>query len=153
VIGLPLIGMYIEREHLGGEWVELGAFYRLGDGSALAFFNFADPKKRAEWKAKQQSLFVHVSLLVERSTQNEILARLKENGLEPFSIDHGYCYSIYIRDPDGLLVEFTVDPPNIREITETLASSAHADMIRWTAGDRTSNNQWRASVETDAKTT
>ena len=40
VLGLPLVAMYVEREFLEGEWVELGhAFYGLGDGSALAFFN------------------------------------------------------------------------------------------------------------------
>ena len=30
--------------------------------------------------------------------------------------DHGYCKSLYITDPNGLLLEFTVDHPEVDEI-------------------------------------
>ena len=53
IFGLPLIAMYTAREHVGNELIDRGhAFYGLGDGSALAFFNFADPVKQREWRAK-----------------------------------------------------------------------------------------------------
>jgi glyoxylase I family protein len=39
IIGLPLIAMYVEREHLGGEWVELGhAFYGFGGRQRTGVF-------------------------------------------------------------------------------------------------------------------
>jgi glyoxylase I family protein len=151
VIGLPLVAMYVEREHLGGEWVELGhAFYGLADGSALAFFNFADPKKQAEWRAKTQSIFVHLSMLVDRETQLAIRQRSEEAAVEheTFSIEHGYCSSLYLRDPNGLLLEFTVEPSNYGAIAESMAATAHADMRRWMEGKRESNNRWRADEET-----
>jgi glyoxylase I family protein len=144
VLGLPLVAMYIEREYIDGEWVELGhAFYGLGDGSALAFFNFADPQKQAAWQAKDQSRFIHVSLLVDKTTQREIKARLAAADIVPFTVEHGYCTSLYVKDPNGLLVEFTVDDEQAPDIAMEMALVAHHEMRRWIAGDRTPNNRWR----------
>ena len=117
VLGLPLVAMYVEREFLEGDWVELGhAFYGLGDGSALAFFNMADPVKQAAMRAKEQSIFVHISFLVEQSTQDEIRSRVTAAGIEPFVLDHGFCVSLYVKDPNGLLLEFTVDTRRLRRL-------------------------------------
>lgn len=144
ILGLPLVAMYIEREQIGGEVVELGhAFYELGDGSALAFFSFADPAKQVEWRAKEQSLFVHIALLVEKPTQVEIADRLAIAGIKSFSIDHGFCSSLYVKDPNGLTLEFTVDPAQAPAIAAEMATTAHLDMRRWIAGDRRPNNRWR----------
>lgn len=154
VIGLPLVAAYIENEHLDGEWVELAhAFYGIGDGGALAFFNFADPEKQQLWRAKDQPLFVHLALKVEQSTQDEIKERLEAAGLENFSINHGYCDSLYVRDPNNFIVEFTVDPENVDEISASMAKTAHDDLRRWVAGDREVNNTWRPVVETEVKAT
>lgn len=144
ILGLPLKAMWIERERIDGEDVDLGhAFYELGDGSSLAFFNFSDPKKQEAWQAKQQSLFVHISLLVEKSTQDEIAQRLADAEMASFRMDHGFCQSLYIRDPNGLMLEFTVDHADARAIYETRAASAHADMQSWVSGGREMNNAWR----------
>lgn len=144
ILGLPLRAMWIEREQIDGEDVELGhAFYELGDGSSLAFFNFADPKKQRRWKAKEQSLFIHISLLVEASTQSEIEARLVAADLKPFMMDHGFCRSLYIRDPNGLMLEFTVDHDEAQAMYEERARSARRDLENWTGGQRGTNNPWR----------
>jgi glyoxylase I family protein len=144
VLGLPLKAMWIERERIDGEYVELGhAFYALGDGSFLAFFNFTDPEKQRAWKAREQSLFVHISLLVEPSTQKEIESRLRMAGLKPFTLEHGFCNSLYIKDPNGLMLEFTVDHEDSESIYAERASTAHHDMERWNSGDRGTNNRWR----------
>jgi len=151
ILGLPLMAMYTEREHVGDELIELGhAFYGLGDGSALAFFNFADPVKQREWRAKEQSLFIHISLKVEQSTQDEIRERIQAAGIDRFTIDHGYCQSLYFGDPNGLQLEFTVDPPEAGEINARMARTAHADLRRWVAGGRESNNHWRVDEENSA---
>jgi glyoxylase I family protein len=147
ILGLPLVAMYVEREFIEGVWVELGhAFYAMGDGSTLAFFNFADPEKQAAWRAKEQSLFVHISFLVEQSTQDEIKARLTDAGFAPFVLEHGFCTSLYAKDPNGLMLEFTVDRENAAEIAAEMATSAHADMARWMSGDRSINNRWRPAA-------
>jgi catechol 2,3-dioxygenase-like lactoylglutathione lyase family enzyme len=146
VLGLPLKVMWIEQEQIDGENVDLGhAFYGLGDGSFLAFFNFSDPEKQRAWKAKEQSLFVHISLLVEPSTQKEIESRLLAAGLKPFMMEHGFCHSLYIKDPNGLILEFTVDHQDSESIYDELASTASRDLERWMSGDRNTNNRWRSS--------
>jgi len=54
--------------------------------------------------------------------------------------DHGYCLSIYVDDPDGLVLEFTSDPPNVTQIAEGQVTSAHDTLKRWMGGDLASNN-------------
>jgi glyoxylase I family protein len=147
VLGIPLTAMYLEHELIDGEFVELGhAFYELGDGSALAFFHFADPEKQASWKAREQSLFIHIALKVEKSTQEEIEQRLLAADYKSFILEHGYCTSLYVKDPNGLMLEFTADRQDSREIAAEMAATAHADMQRWIKGDRTPNNRWRPDM-------
>jgi hypothetical protein len=59
-------------------------------------------------------------------------------------IDHGYVRSIYVTDPDGLNLEFSVDPPNLREISERKRALAREELDRWVAGDRRPNNDLRS---------
>jgi|SRR5580698_4274086 glyoxylase I family protein len=151
ILGIPLTAMYVENEFINGEFVELGhAFYELGDGSALAFFHFADPEKQASWRAREQSLFIHIALLVEKSTQEEIEQRLRAADYEPFTLEHGYCTSLYVKDPNGLMIEFTVDRQDAPEIAAEMAATAHADMQRWIKGDRTTNNRWRPDMSAES---
>ena len=144
VLGLPLVAMFIERELIDGDWVEFGhAFYGLGDGSALAFFSFADPAKQAAWNAREQPIFIHIALAVVKSTQDELVQRLNAAGHKFFILEHGFCTSLYVKDPNGLMLEFTVDEEKAAEISAEMAASAHEDMRRWMAGDRRTNNRWR----------
>jgi glyoxylase I family protein len=141
VLGLPRKAMWIERERIDGEDVDLGhAFYALGDGNFLEFFNFSYPEKQRAWKAKEQSLFVHISLLVEQTTPKEIRRRLLSAGLIPFTMEHGFCHSLCIKDPNGLILEFTVDHEDSASINAERASSVHRDLERWIDGNRNTNN-------------
>ncbi|HEV7446201.1 MAG TPA: VOC family protein, partial [Steroidobacteraceae bacterium] len=85
-------------------------FYGLEDGSALSFFQFANPEVAREFKAHRQTPFVHVALSVSTAAQEEIKKRLSDAHALAFEIDHGIFRSIYAHDPNGLLVEFTCDP-------------------------------------------
>ncbi len=58
-------------------------------------------------------------------------------------IDHGFCISLYITDPNALMLEFVVDHPDAERIDTERRTTAHADLDRWLAGDHTSNNRWR----------
>lgn len=111
IIGLPLLATTIEEQYAAAEWVEVcQSFYGLGDGSALAFVTFSDPQKQEAWRASQHSTFVRISLAVDESTRGEIAARLKQARRGMFSVDRGGCPSLYVRDPNGLLLELAVDP-------------------------------------------
>jgi catechol-2,3-dioxygenase len=118
-------------------------FFGIGDGGALAFFEFADPDVAAKFKAQQQPFFVHLALAVSEATQEEIKRRLEAERIPVRERDHGYCKSIYASDPDGLMVEFTADPADVEKVDAWQRATAHETLKRWLAGDRTVNNTIR----------
>jgi hypothetical protein len=58
-------------------------------------------------------------------------------------LEHGYCRSLYATDPDGMIVEFTVDRADVEQIAAARKKDAHAELKRWLAGDHHSNNTYR----------
>jgi catechol 2,3-dioxygenase-like lactoylglutathione lyase family enzyme len=61
----------------------------------------------------------------------------------PFVLEHGYCRSVYVTDPNGLILEFTRDHPDVEKIGRARRADAHQSLKRWLAGDHTSNNTYR----------
>ncbi len=148
LIGLPLVATWCEKDDLfGAERVYCHLFFALGDGGALAFFKFANPGDEELFGPKMpDSPFHHVALNVDQETQQGIEARLVAAGYkEPrmYVLEHGYCRSVYVTDPNGLILEFTQDHPKVMEINATRRANAHAELKRWMAGDHTSNNTYR----------
>ena len=78
--------------------------------------------------------------------QDHVRAQLEDAGLAHRTIDHGYCVSLYVSDPDGLTVEFTVDADDAEAIDRWQRSVAHDELRRWLAGDHTPNNHARGGV-------
>jgi glyoxylase I family protein len=58
-------------------------------------------------------------------------------------LEHGYCRSLYTEDPNGLLLEFTVDVDNVDDIADERRADCHETLQRWLDGDHTSNNVYR----------
>ena len=144
LIGLPLTAFWIEDETILGErHVFSHAFYGLERGGALAFFNFADPAQQARYAAKQQALFVHLALKTTREAQSDIRRRLEAGGYSAWEADHGYTFSIYVTDPDGLLIELSADPEDVEAIDARQKQGAHAALTGWMAGRRDPNNNVR----------
>jgi glyoxylase I family protein len=50
---------------------------------------------------------------------------------------------VYVTDPNGLILEFTLDAPGADDIKRARAADAHAELKRWLAGDHRSNNIYR----------
>jgi catechol 2,3-dioxygenase-like lactoylglutathione lyase family enzyme len=144
VLGLPLIATWIEHTEMEGRTVSFShTFYGLGDGGALAFFNFQDPDVQARLTPTAQSGFVHIALKVSQASQEGIRDRCEAAGVATRTLDHGYCTSLYMSDPDGLRLEFTRDAENVEAIDAHQRATAHAALARWTAGDTTPNNDVR----------
>ena len=148
VIGLPLLATWCEKDMLfGAERTYAHCFFGLGDGGALAFFQFAEAGDQEQFGPKMPfSPFHHIALRVDKETQDGIEKRLKEGGFkEPqsFVLEHGYCRSVYVTDPNGMIVEFTMDHPDVEQINKTALGRAHSELKRWLAGDHTSNNTFR----------
>ena len=148
IVGLPLLATWCEADELfGAVRTYCHLFFGLADGSALAFFQFARPEDQAQFGPKlAETPFHHVALKVNAEVQAKIEKRLRDAGYaEPqiYVLEHGYCRSLYANDPDGMIVEFTVDHADVEKINAKRRSDAHAELKRWLAGDHTSNNMFR----------
>jgi len=148
LLGMPLTATWCEiDELLGAERVYCHCFFGLADGSALAFFQFAKPEDQQMFGPKMAfSPFHHIALKVEKAVQanaekNLVAAGYKEPQM--FVLEHGYCRSLYATDPNGMIIELTVDAPVAEAGAEERQRMAHAELKRWLGGDHTSNNTFR----------
>ena len=97
-------------------------FYDTGDGSMIAFWEIHDPVvPTPESVAISTGLGLpewvnHVAFDADtREALDEHRERLNRCGYEVLEIDHGWCVSIYMADPNGVMVEFCW---SAREFTE-----------------------------------
>jgi len=147
VIGFPLVATWAERTDLFGKVRTYAhCFFDLGDGSCLAFFQFAGEEDAKEFGPElQPSGFRHLAMKVDQPTQDAINERLEKAGYfesgQAYPLNHGYCWSTYCFDPAGLLIEFTVDHEDVENINKNKAATAHADLKQWLGGDHTPNNE------------
>lgn len=146
VLGIPLVATWCEKSHhrlLGRDIEFCHTFFAVGDGSALAFFQYADEDAYEQLKCQRADRGQHISFKVDASAFSEIEQRIANSGRTPRVIDHGYCKSIYVQSPDDLTIEFTIDPPHVAKIDAWQKSVAHEELARWMAGDRHTNNDER----------
>ncbi|HWH83174.1 MAG TPA: VOC family protein [Burkholderiaceae bacterium] len=145
VLGFELVATWAERVKMEdvGEQSFCHTFYALDDGSALAFFQFENDEVYQRCRAKvgpEVTRFNHVAIRVGAPRFAALKQRLIDGGGPWREVDHGYCLSLYTRSPDGLELEFTVDPPDADEKKDQRRSTAHEDLARWLAGDHRPNN-------------
>ena len=148
ILGFPLIAAWSEADELfGAVRVYCHTFFGLADGSALAFFQFADEKDQELFDPElAPSPFRHIALKVDADNQADLERRLAEANWKPegtYVLEHGYCRSLYTEDPNGMLLEFTADAAGADEIAEARKADAHETLKRWLEGDHTSNNTYR----------
>ena len=150
IIGLPLVATWRESDELFGEVrTYCHCFFELEDGSALAFFQFVDERDQNLFGPRMPDTpFHHIALNVDASTQAAIASRIAAAGYrEPdtYVLEHGYCRSLYVKDPNGMIVELTCDAPEaIRpELVKARRESAHRTLAEWLAGNHTSTNTYR----------
>lgn len=151
LIGMPLIATWCEADELfGKERVYCHCFFGLADGSALAFFQFANPEDQKLFGPPMPaSPFLHIAVNVDADTQALVEARLKKAGYGApnfYVLEHGYCRSIYASDPNGMILELTVDDPKAAVGGEQRRAAAHDELKRWLKGDHHSNNTFRAEA-------
>ena len=145
ILGIPLVATWCERTfrpEVGREVDYCHTFFEIADGGALAFFQFADDEAYEKNRAILQEVggSWHMALKVSRGSFDELQSRCEAAGVSVRAIDHGYCLSMYIKTPDGLRLEFTVDAPDAERIAAMRRADAHSELARWLAGDRRTNN-------------
>jgi glyoxylase I family protein len=139
VIGLPLVATWAEKSAATGrEYCH--TFFALGDGGALAFFQYADQDEQPVELTSPG----HLAFECDAATQQGIKERLEAAGYPVRVTDHGYCLSLYVTDPSNLRLEFTVDHPDLERIDAEQRAHAHTALRRWLSGDHTPNNDFRS---------
>ena len=126
-IGLELAEVFeIGTTATGRAAKVLHSFYRLADGSFLAFFEAPD----SPFDFRNQHDFdLHLAMEVSAETLQEMLARGRAAGIETRGpSDHGIMHSIYFRDPNGYVVELTVPIANAPAHDP---AEAHATLADW----------------------
>ena len=134
-LGLPLSGsLEIRETKTGRPTAVLHTFYRLGDGSYLAFFEA--PGMPFEWKP-QHDFDLHIALEVEPAELEAMMAKGKAQGIETRGVsDHDFVRSIYFRDPNGYVIELTAKTPQHDRLMEPSTNDARAILDRWQAQKR-----------------
>src|SRR4249920_556670 len=132
---LPLAGtLEIKETKSGRPTKTLHTFYRLDDGSYLAFFEAPD----MPFEFKQQHDYdLHIALEVNEAALKSMLAKGKERGIETRGIsDHGFIHSIYFRDPNGYVIELTTKTPGHDKAMDPASNNARGKLDRWQAAKR-----------------
>jgi catechol 2,3-dioxygenase-like lactoylglutathione lyase family enzyme len=152
LLGFKLVAFWCEVEPspvADGKEVVMGhSFYALGDSSMLAFMHHADRELAAQLAARPNPEIVHIAMKVTEDLQQQTVRKLRAAGHKVLEIDHGFVKSIYFKDPDGLTLEYAVDPANVDEIYgEQEGGLAHANLTRYMSGDYTRTNRWLPETE------
>ncbi|UZE25900.1 VOC family protein [Pseudomonas sp. B21-056] len=147
ILGMPLVGTWVERVNpvTGQPDNYIHTFFELSDGSCLAFFQFKSQDASLEQSINRfadiNPFAHHLALTVAgRDEIQYFKARLSDAGVQAFETDHGYCYSIYFHDPNGMQVELTTLVPQSQQMMDEAAVSAHEMLKKWLTEDEVAGN-------------
>ena len=141
ILGLPMYHI-IQSDHVPstGEYCPYTHFFfRLQDGSFIAFFDLGDDQ--AALPSPNTPAWVnHISFRVNHIAELEAMkARLQAHGVEVLGlIDHQIFKSIYFFDPNGVRLELTAQLADEFQMLQE-SKTAHARLDEWSARKA----QWR----------
>ena len=142
ILGLPLYHI-IQSDHVPstGEYCPYTHFFfRLKDGSFIAFFDIGDDEKALP--SPNTPLWInHIAFRVDSVQELEnTKARLQAHGVQVLGVtDHHIFQSIYFFDPNGIRLELTAQLADEVQMARE-STTAHARLAEWTAR----KEQWRA---------
>jgi len=129
-LGLPLMnGFEITETKTGRTTHAFHVFFGLDDGSCLAFFDVPD----VPFDFKEQHDYdLHIALEVPRSELEPMMQRAKAAGKEVRGIaNHDFIESIYLRDPNGYVIELTAKTPDHDDKVTAAKKVAHERVAQW----------------------
>ncbi len=135
ILGLPLYHI-IQSDHVPstGEYCPYTHFFfRLQDGSFIAFFDLGDDQA-AEPSPNTPMWVNHISFRVDsQQALRDMKARLEAHGIEVLGItDHHIFHSIYFFDPNGIRLELTAQLADEFQMLQE-SKVAHARLSEWNA--------------------
>jgi catechol 2,3-dioxygenase-like lactoylglutathione lyase family enzyme len=133
-LALPLAETLEIKETKSGRATNtLHTFYRLDDGSYLAFFEA--PDMPFDFKT-QHDYDLHIALEVARETLDAMFVRAGASIETRGPSNHGMIDSIYFRDPNGYVIELCTKRDNHDREMNPATNSAREKLQRWTAAKR-----------------
>jgi glyoxylase I family protein len=134
LLGLPLVHVIrADRVPSTGEHCPyVHIFFRMRDGSYLAFFDLGDDQASAA-SPNTPAWVNHIALQVDSvAAVAEAKRRLQDAGVDVIGVtDHHFIQSIYFFDPNGIRLELTAHAgPD--EYVAGKARSAHEECAAWT---------------------
>jgi catechol 2,3-dioxygenase-like lactoylglutathione lyase family enzyme len=129
-LGLPLVhSLPIGQTKTGRTAHVLHTFFRMDDGSFLAFFEA--PGEPFEFK-KQADFDLHIALEVTPSDLKRMFEKGKAQDMDVRGIsDHHFVDSIYFRDPNGYVIELTAKRPDHEAAMDPKTNGARAVLDAW----------------------
>lgn len=142
LLGLPLFHI-IQSDHVPstGEYCPYThIFFRMRDGSCIAFFDLGDDQICAP-SPNTPAWVNHIALRVDTVAELEAMkARLAAAGVEVLGVtDHHIFKSIYFFDPNGVRIELSAQLASDMEMTAA-SRHAHERLADWNRRKA----QWRA---------
>lgn len=138
-LGLPLACAKLITESKTGRDVRaLHTFYRLDDGSFLAFFEVEDAP--FEFRA-QHDYDLHIALEIPASELAPLLEKGRRAGIESRGIaDHECIDSIYFRDPNGYVIELTAKRDDHDVLMDPKQNGAVENLRDWQSKKKTASS-------------
>lgn len=136
--GMPLCSFLVEpmpetpdtRAHVIGH-----GFFQLADGALMAFMHYPDDDLQAKMVGTEQPGSVHIAMEVDEDQFKAIRERIEASEYQPIVIDHGIALAMYVRDPNGLMVEFAYNRSNAKDYYYQGREKALEALNRYVAGD------------------
>jgi len=126
------------------------SFFRMSDGSTVAFFEAPELPPPAAATHPAYDVFQHLALQVDSKAEvDRWRTWLVDQGVEVLGpVDHKIIYSIYFHDPNGLRLEITA---NLDPTWNDQGERAHASLVEWAQVKATARDSGRemASVLAD----
>jgi glyoxylase I family protein len=134
ILEMPMtIAMRIPEEAFTGAPTPYAHFFfEMGDGSAIAFFDYPDLFDGKPPFEMPSPYHHHIAVNVDG---DESIAyyrkRLEEAGYAGRYIDHGAFHSLYVTDPNGMNLELTYTPPAAEGDLLRAEAVAHDVLKEW----------------------
>jgi len=129
-LGLPLIRAFRSGKTATGRAVDLlHTTYRLGENSFLEFFEV--PAQPFTFK-EQHDFDLHLAIELDHETQQALGERARAAAMELRGpVNHGPMQSLYVRDPNGYVVELTACRPGQSPTAVSPSKDARATLQSW----------------------
>ena len=132
ILGMPLVATVVLEDPLrddGSRYCH--TLFEMADGNVLAFFEHTSLFHPKHFTARS-GFHRRVVLEVEGdAVVRQFKCKLDAAGVANVLLDHGVSLSLRFNDPNGLMLEFTVNIPLSLEYQRTSRASAHSDLQQW----------------------